>query len=242
MIKGLLIAAGVFAQAPVQPAPPAPRAPERASMVREVANLAQTAGVGDAQQISPAVLAAMRRVPRHLFMPEEVRHLAYRNEAMPIGGGQTISQPYIVALMSHLLQVRPGQRVLEIGTGSGYQAAILADMGVDVRSIEIVEPLAREAAERLRTLGYRNVIVRAGDGYGGWPDAAPFDRIIVTAGAPHIPQPLIDQLKPGGRMVIPVTRRPGEEELLLVTKGRSGTIRRRVIIPVRFVPLTRNPG
>jgi protein-L-isoaspartate(D-aspartate) O-methyltransferase len=144
--------------------------------------------------------------------------------------------------MTHLLRVEPGQRVLEVGTGSGYQAAILAELGTRVHSIEIVEPLARDAAARLRRLGYAAVSVRAGDGYAGWPEAAPFDRIIVTAGAPHIPQPLLDQLKPGGRMVIPVTRGAEGEELMLVLKDRSGRIRQRKITDVLFVPLTRSPG
>jgi len=223
------------------PAPPAPaeRERERAAMVTAVANLAETADIAEARRLDRRVLQAMRRVPRHLFVPPELRHAAYRNSALPIAEGQTISQPYIVALMTHLLEVEPGQRVLEVGTGSGYQAAVLAELGAEVRSVEIVEPLARAAAARLRELGYANVTVRAGDGYAGWPEAAPFDRIIVTAGAPHIPQPLLDQLKPGGRMVIPVTR-GRYEELMLVTKDASGRIRRRSIIPVRFVPLTRS--
>jgi len=215
------------------------RAAERSAMVNAVENLAESAPVAGARRIDGRVLAALRRVPRHLFVPEALSRRAYENRPLPIGHEATISQPYIVALMTHLLKVAPGQRVLEIGTGSGYQAAVLAELGAEVRSIEIVEPLATEAKARLQRLGYGRVMVRAGDGYAGWPDAAPFDRIIVTAGAPHIPQPLLDQLKPGGRMVIPVTRRRGVEDLVLVTKNAQGQIRRRAITEVRFVPLTR---
>jgi protein-L-isoaspartate(D-aspartate) O-methyltransferase len=218
------------------------RAAERAAMVNAVANLAETADVAEARRLDRRVLEAMRKVPRHLFVPDNVRARAYANRPLPIGHQATISQPYIVALMTHLLRVEPGQRVLEVGTGSGYQAAILAAVGARVHSIEIVEPLARDAAARLRRLGYAAVNVRAGDGYAGWPEAAPFDRIIVTAGAPHIPQPLLDQLKPGGRMVIPVTRGAEGEELMLVLKDRSGRIRQRKVTDVLFVPLTRSPG
>ena len=209
-------------------------------MALTVANMAATTGAREARQLDPKVVAAMRRVPRHLFVPEDIAPYAYRNTALPIGHEQTISQPYIVALMTHLLDVQPGHRVLEVGTGSGYQAAVLAQLGARVHSIEIVEPLAREAAVRLKTLGYGSVAVRVGDGYAGWPDAALFDRIIVTAGAPHIPRPLLDQLKPGGGMVIPVAAaKGGDEELMLVEKDRRGKIRKRSILPVRFVPLVR---
>ena len=145
-------------------------------------------------------------------------------------------------MTTHLPEVAPGQRILEVRSGSGYQAAVLAAMGAEVLSIEIVEPLAREAADRLRNLGYKQVSVRTGDGYAGWPDAAPFDRIIVTAGAPHLPQPLVDQLKPGGRMVIPIAAGGEGEELMLVTKDRRGRVRKRALLPVRFVPLTRSRG
>ena len=211
---------------------------ERDLMALTVANMAATAGVPQAARIDREVLAAMRRVPRHLFVPEDVRALAYRNSALPIGHGQTISQPYIVALMTHLLDLRPEHRVLEVGTGSGYQAALLSLLASDVRSIEIVEPLAREAAARLEELGYRNVEVRHADGYRGWPEAAPFDRIIVTAGAAEIPRPLLDQLRPGGRMVIPLGR--GEAMLTLVRKDDRGRVRKEALLPVRFVPLVRN--
>jgi protein-L-isoaspartate(D-aspartate) O-methyltransferase len=222
-------------------APATERRAERELMVLTVANMAEAAGVREARRLDPAVLEAMGRVPRHLLVPEAVRAHAYRNTALPIGHGQTISQPYIVALMTQLLKVEPGHSVLEVGTGSGYQAAVLAEMGAQVRSIEIVEPLAREAAARLAELGYGRVAVRAGDGYAGWPEAAPFDRIIVTAGAPHLPAPLVAQLKPGGRMAIPIRRGRDGEMLVLVEKDRKGRVRSRDIIPVRFVPLVRAP-
>ena len=222
-------------------AAPDSRERERELMALSVANMAETAGVPGARRIDPKVMAALRRVPRHLFVPEQARPLAYRNTALEIGHGQTISQPYIVALMTHLLKVEKGHRVLEIGTGSGYQAAMLSLLAGEVRSIEIVAPLAREAAARLSALGYSNVSVRAGDGYAGWPEAAPFDRIIVTAAAPHIPPALAGQLAPGGRMVIPIARGKTGEELTLVLKDRRGKIRTERLLPVRFVPLTRAP-
>jgi protein-L-isoaspartate(D-aspartate) O-methyltransferase len=208
-------------------------------MALTVANMAETSGAHATRRLDPKVVEAMREVPRHLFVPPEVGQLAYRNIALPIGHEQTISQPYIVALMTHLLDVEPGHRVLEIGTGSGYQAALLSRLAAEVRTIEIVEPLAREAAERLRRLGYGNVTVKSGDGYRGWPGYAPFDRIMVTAGAPHVPQPLLDQLKPGGRLVIPVSQGRAGEMLKLLEKDRRGRVRSRDIIRVRFVPLTR---
>ena len=229
-----LLAFGLLAAA----APAGERAQERELMALTVANMAGSAGVAEARRIDAEVLAAMREVPRHLFVPAQIAPYAYRNSALPIGHEQTISQPYIVALMTHLLKVEGGQKVLEIGTGSGYQAAVLDRMGARVHSIEIVEPLAREAAARLKALGYDRVTVRAGDGYLGWPEEAPFDRIIVTAAAPHIPKPLIEQLRPGGRMAIPVSGREGDE-LMLVEKDRRGRVRSRAILPVRFVSLVR---
>jgi protein-L-isoaspartate(D-aspartate) O-methyltransferase len=182
------------------------------------------------------VLGAMRRVPRHLFIPHELVSDAYADHPLPIGEGQTISQPYIVALMTELLRLRPGDKVLEIGTGSGYQAAVLAEITKPIYSIEIVDSLAKSAAARLKALGYATVEVRSGDGYRGWPEVAPFDAIIVTAAPDHIPQPLLDQLAPGGRLVLPV----GDEsqELRRITKRPDGTLADEEIIPVRFVPMT----
>jgi protein-L-isoaspartate(D-aspartate) O-methyltransferase len=183
----------------------------------------------------PRVLAAMRKVPRHLFVPPSLVEEAYDDHPLPIGEGQTISQPYIVAIMTELLGLAGGERVLEVGTGSGYQAAVLAEVAREVYSIEILEPLARSAAATLDRLGYGSVRVRAGDGYLGWPEAAPFDAIIVTAAPDHVPQPLIDQLKVGGRLVIPVG--VSFQELVVCTKTVRG-IERRSLLPVRFVPMT----
>lgn len=211
-------------------------------MVLTVKNLAATAGVRPARQIDAKVTEVMRQVPRHLLVPEAVRAEAYDNTALPIGHGATISQPFIVALMTDVLDVRSTDRVLEVGTGSGYQAAILSRLAGRVYSIEIVAPLAERAARQLAELGYGNVTVRSGDGYAGWPEHAPFDRIIVTAGADHVPQPLIDQLRPGGRMVIPVGRNPDGLQLTLVTKNAQGRVRTRRLLPVSFVPLTRKAG
>lgn len=191
-------------------------------------------------QFSPAVMAAMAEVPRHRFVPEEMQRFAYANGPLSIGHGQTISQPYIVALMSELLAVGPDSTVLEIGTGSGYQTAVLARLVRQVYSIEVVEPLAVAARQRLAELGYRNIETRRGDGYQGWPEHAPYDGIIVTAAAPHVPEPLTAQLRPGGRLVIPVGRPYGRQELLLVQKGEEGELETRNVLPVAFVPLTRN--
>lgn len=187
----------------------------------------------------PAVLQAMRKVPRHLFVPESARAEAYGDFPLPIGLGQTISQPYIVAYMTQLLRLKPGAKTLEVGTGSGYQAAVLAEVTrTNVYSIEIVEPLAKTATERLKQLGYGQVVVRHGDGYLGWPQHAPFDAIIVTAGAEHVPPPLIEQLKRGGRMVIPVGGAWAVQSLVIIEKLADGTVKRQTDIPVRFVPLT----
>jgi protein-L-isoaspartate(D-aspartate) O-methyltransferase len=194
------------------------------------------------ERADPRVLKAMRQVPRHLFVPERQRGDAYQDRPLPIGEGQTISQPTIVAMMTHLLKPEPGDVMLEVGTGSGYQAAVLSRLVGRVYSIEIVPELARASAERLRRLDYRNVAVREGDGYAGWPAHAPFDGIIVTAGAPHVPKPLVDQLKPGGRMVIPVGPAWATQQLRLITKDARGRVSTRTIIPVRFVPLTRGSG
>ena len=185
------------------------------------------------------VMNAMRTIPRHLFVPANLRRAAYDNRPLPIGHGQTISQPYIVALMTDLLRVDANDVVLEVGTGSGYQAAILSPLVKQVYTVEIVEPLAKQAAARLRALGYRNVSVQHADGYEGWKAAAPFDAIIVTAAATHIPPPLVQQLKPGGRMVIPVGGPFATQSLMLVEKTAAGKVRTREVLPVRFVPLTR---
>lgn len=210
----------------------------REQMVAEVRNLAATAGMRSSRRLDPRVLDALRAVPRHLFVPPALQPQAYANLPLPIGREQTISQPYIVALMTDLLDVGKDDVVLEVGTGSGYQAAILAMLVRHVYSVEIVDALAEEASERLRSLGYGNVTVRGGDGYAGWPDHAPFDAIIVTAGAPGIPPPLIEQLKPGGRMVIPVGPASSTQQLMLVEKRPDGRIRKRSLGPVAFVPLT----
>ena len=185
------------------------------------------------------VLEAMETVPRHLFIPEHNRSYSYYDQPVPIGFGQTICQPYIVAFMTELLKVESDDIVLEVGTGSGYQAAILAKLVKQVYTIEIIEGLGKEAQKRLKTLGYDNVEVMIGDGYKGWPEHAPFDAIIVTAAAEHIPQPLLDQLKPGGRMVIPVGGRYAVQELMLITKDASSKITKESVIPVLFVPLLR---
>jgi protein-L-isoaspartate(D-aspartate) O-methyltransferase len=202
----------------------------RAAMVRD-----QIEGEGISDT---AVLQAMRRVPRHLFVPQELVEFAYADRPLPIGYDQTISQPYIVGLMTELLALKRGHRVLEVGTGSGYQAAVLAEIADSVWSIEIIEPLAASAKERLQGLGYGRVNVRWGDGYLGWPEHAPFDGIIVTAAAEQIPEPLLQQLKEGGRMVIPVGAAFSIQNLMLVEK-RDGAIAKRSVAAVRFVPLTR---
>jgi protein-L-isoaspartate(D-aspartate) O-methyltransferase len=182
------------------------------------------------------VLEAIGRVPRHRFVPSTFRDMAYDDRPLPIGHGQTISQPYIVALMTELVQPQATDRVLEIGTGCGYQSAILAELVKTVYTIEIVQPLADEARERLKNLGYSNIHVRSGDGYQGWPEHAPFQAIVVTAAPDHIPQPLVEQLAPGGRMVIPVGR--FTQELLLLEKLEDGQVRESRIAPVAFVPMT----
>ncbi len=185
------------------------------------------------------VLHAMRIVPRHRFVDEQTADLAYIDRPLPIGHGQTISQPYIVAFMTELLETAPEHDVLEVGTGCGYQAAVLAELVRHVYTIEIVQPLAQESKSTLEKLEYENISVRAGDGYLGWPDAAPFDRIILTAAPDHIPQPLVDQLKPGGRMVLPVGEIWSTQQLTLVTKDEAGNVNQQAVMAVGFVPLTR---
>ena len=186
----------------------------------------------------PKVLKAMRIVPRHVFVPAAQQAYAYEDGPLPIGYGQTISQPYIVAFMTEVLKLDPNSVVLEIGTGSGYQAAVCAEVAREVYTIEIVEPLARSAADRLEQLGYSNIHVRAGDGYLGWPEKGPFDAIIGTAAAEVVPPPLLEQLKNGGRMILPVVGDDGFQYLILLTKDRQGQLQRENVLPVRFVPMT----
>ncbi len=212
---------------------------ERRKMVDEVlADTAATSSYSGSTALNPIVIAAMNKVERHRFVPAALSAIAYLNRPLPIGHGQTISQPFIVALMTDLMRIKAGDKVLEIGTGSGYQAAILAEMGSSVYSIEIIEPLGIQASGLLKTLGYRNVETRVGDGYYGWPEAAPFDAIMVTAAASHVPPPLIKQLKPGGRMMIPIGSQFMTQYLMLVEKQQDGSVATRQILPVRFVPLT----
>jgi len=227
LAAALLVGCRPVADGSSRPEPADQQASARARMVSQQI---QARGVTD-----PRVLDAMRRVPRHLFVPEDLASQAHADHPLPIGHDQTISQPYVVALMTELADIGPGERALEIGTGSGYQAAVLAELADSVYTIEIVEPLAAEAAERLRRLGYGNVVVRSGDGYRGWPDRAPFDAIVVTAAPGHVPQPLLDQLAVGGKLVIPV----GEviQELREITRTDTGFVERSVL-PVRFVPMT----
>lgn len=206
------------------------RVEERAQMViRQI----QARDVRD-----PNVLKAMRIVPRHAFVHPSKQRYAYADHPLPIGHGQTISQPYIVAFMTEALKLDPNDKVLEIGTGSGYQAAVCAEIAQQVYTIEIVEALAKSAAKKLKQLGYHNVFVRAGDGYFGWPEKAPFDAIIGTAAAGRIPPPLIEQLKPGGRMILPVEGRFGFQYLVLITKDHKGNLHKKNVMPVRFVPMT----
>ena len=188
----------------------------------------------------PNVLAAMKAVPRHWFVPENAQWLAYEDGPQSIGHGQTISQPFIVAFMTQVLDLSPEHKVLEIGTGSGYQAAVLTEFTPHVYTIEIVEPLGKRALEVFRKRGYHTIRAKIGDGYKGWPEYAPFDAIIVTCAPDHIPKPLIEQLKPKGRIVIPVGSQWGVQDLLLITKNKDGTLKQRPMMPVRFVPLTRD--
>ncbi len=216
------------------------RADERLALVREVALEARDlAGRGE-PEISQGVLDALSRVPRHRFVPPAQRPHAYLDQPLPIGFGQTISQPYIVALMTELARVDAGSHVLEVGTGCGYQAAVLAELAGRVFSIELVDELAEEASERLARLGYGNVEVRAGDGWHGWAEHAPFDAILVTAAAPEVPPALLEQLALGGRLVVPVGE-PGAfaQRLELLEKDEAGVVSRRTVAPVAFVPLRR---
>ncbi len=209
-----------------------PRADERAQMV----HIIERNGVSDS-----ATLAAMLAVPRHEFVPANLSARAYGDHPLPIGLGQTISQPFIVAYMTEVLELKPGMRVLEVGTGSGYQAAVLDALDCDVYSIEIIGQLHGIARDRLARLGFRRVQTRHGDGHFGWPEEAPFDAIIVTAAAGFIPPALVDQLKPGGRMVIPVGNAYAVQNLILLTKDTNDNVRTRNLLPVRFVPMTSRP-
>ncbi len=212
---------------------------EREALIREIEQDVKATGrhLGR-ERLDPRVLQALRSVPRHRFVADAYRDRAYENRPLPIDHGQTISQPYIVAIMTELLEPKPGQRILELGTGSGYQAAVLAQVVARVYSMEIIPDLGEQAAERLGRLGYGNVQVRVGDGYYGWLEQGPFDGIIVTAAGDHVPPPLVEQLKPGGRMVIPVGSWYFTQQLLLIEKTADGTLETREILPVAFVPLT----
>jgi len=219
------------------------RSTEIGRMLDEIAFEARyTAERTGARDIAPEVINALAEVPRHRFVPESLQEQAYYNGPLPIGHGQTISQPYIVALMTHLLRVGSDSVVLEVGTGSGYQAAVLSRLVSRVYSIEIIPALYEVATRRLAELGYDNVETRLGDGYGGWPEHAPYDGIVVTAATPHIPPALVEQLKPGGRLVVPVGSTWGAQTLTAVECDGSGATREQPVLPVAFVPLTRGEG
>jgi protein-L-isoaspartate(D-aspartate) O-methyltransferase len=212
---------------------------KRQAMVEEIeADVRRTSIYLDTEELDDQVMNAMGNVKRHLFVPVYEQPYAYENRPLPIGHGQTISQPYMVAIMTDLLKPEKQHRVLEIGTGSGYQAAVLAELTANVFTMEIIEPLGKQARKRLTKLGYQNIETRIGDGYFGWEEHAPFDAIVVTAAANNIPPPLIKQLKPGGRMVIPVGSAFMVQQLVLVEKDSKGKLTLKQILPVRFVPLT----
>lgn len=239
MLRILVIIAAIIIQPYAWAAGPEKFVAERRALVAEISALARETQAETGQGVfSKQVMQAMGRVPRHRFVPPELERYAYRNRPLPIGYGQTISQPFVVAYMTELLQLDQNSKVLEIGTGSGYQAAILAELAREVYTIEIIEPLAARAAATLRNNGYTRVQVRAGDGYYGWEEHAPFDAIIVTAVASHVPPPLIRQLKRGGRMVIPLGSGFMPQHLMLVEKDRQDRVRTRELLPVQFVPLT----
>jgi protein-L-isoaspartate(D-aspartate) O-methyltransferase len=215
----------------------------RKTMLDEIARMTRETRFESGRAVlSERVMVAMAKVPRERFVSEGDERRAYENRPLAIGSGQTISQPFIVALMTDLMEIRPGDRVLEIGTGSGYQAAVLAELATSVYTIEIVEALGRLAAQRFRSYGYRNIVARIDDGYKGWPEYAPFDSIMVTAAAREVPQPLIEQLKPGGRLVIPLGAHLGAQTLYVIEKRADGTTSRRAALSVRFVPLTDKAG
>jgi protein-L-isoaspartate(D-aspartate) O-methyltransferase len=215
------------------------RAGERLDMVETIRReVRATSGYLGRSELAREVLEALAAVPRHRFVPQRMQSVAYENRPLAIGHGQTISQPYIVGIMTDLLELSSSDRVLEVGTGSGYQAAILAEIVEAVFTIEIVEPLAERSSALFAELAYETVQTRLGDGYYGWEEEAPFDAIIVTAAATHVPPPLLDQLKPGGRLIIPVGSRFMVQQLVLVEKATDGELSLRQILPVRFVPLT----
>jgi protein-L-isoaspartate(D-aspartate) O-methyltransferase len=217
----------------------ADRSAERAAMLQAIRDsVRDSAYYTGREELSPRVMDAIGSVPREEFVPAAYRHLAYRNSPLPIAADQTISQPLIVALMTDLLDPQPEDVILEVGTGSGYQAAVLSPLVRQVYSVEIVPELAKGASDVLERLGYDNVSVRQGDGYAGWPEHAPFDGIVVTAAPDHIPAPLLQQLKPGAKLVIPVGEVNRGQDLLLIEVDETGAISRRSVLPVRFVPLT----
>ncbi len=230
--RGLALSLVIVVSAPAcageTPGPPS----GQGAMIESIRRNAEVADI----PIGDDTMKAVASVDRVDFVPDDLRSRAYDDSPLPIGHGQTISQPYIVALMTELARVKPGDKVLEVGTGSGYQAAILARLAGKVFTIEIVDPLAKQAAERLKKLGYANVTVRSGDGYAGWPEEAPFDAIVVTAAPEKTPPPLIEQLKPGGRIVIPLGK--GLQELFVLEKSADGKTAQQAVLPVRFVPLT----
>lgn len=237
MLAAALLAAGTTMNAEAQD----PYAAQRQAMLDDIVALTRATRFETGRAaLGERVLAAMTKVPRHRFVAPGSERYAYDNRPLPIGLGQTISQPFIVALMTDLLDLRPGGKVLEIGTGSGYQAAVLGELAGEVYTIEIVAPLAQEATARLATLGYRNIYTRSGDGYQGWPEQAPFDAIMVTAGALEVPPALVQQLKPGGKLVIPVGSQWSGQELLVIEKDAGGKTATRKVLAVRFVPLTRD--
>lgn len=216
---------------------------QRLQMTEEIARMTRDTRLETGRAaLAERTMAAMAKVPRHLFVPSGSERDAYSNRPLSIGLGQTISQPFIVALMTDLMELKPDDRVLEVGTGSGYQAAVLAELAGTVYTIEIVEPLGREAAARFKALGYRNIISRTGDGHRGWAEHAPFDAIMVTAAARELPVALMAQLKPGGRLVIPIGMPSGVQTLYLYNKRADGSWTRRAVLAVRFVPLTGESG
>ena len=212
---------------------------EHAAMMAEIeAEMRETARLTGRARLSPRVAAALAKVRRVAFVPPNAANVAHANRPLPIGHGQTISQPFIVALMTELLDLEPDDKVLEVGTGSGYQAAVLAELAREVCSIEVIPELARGAAAALASEGYTSVLLRTGNGALGWPEQAPFDAIIVTAAGPEIPPALIEQLRPSGRMVMPVGPHHGDQDLILLTKNAAGNVTRRSVLQVAFVPLT----